>query len=82
MEKYDLIIKSGKVFMDGRLMDCNIGIKNGIIATISNEELDGKKVIDAEGKMVLPGTVDPHVHIRAPDMMKEKPLKAAQKMLL
>ena len=66
MEKYDLIIKSGKVFMDGRLMDCNIGIKNGIIATISNEELDGKKVIDAEGKMVLPGTVDPHVHIRAP----------------
>lgn len=66
MEKYDLIIKSDKVFMDGRLMDCNIGIKNGIIATISNEELDGKKVIDAEGKMVLPGTVDPHVHIRAP----------------
>ena len=30
MEKYDLVIKSDKVFVDGRLMDCNIGIKNGI----------------------------------------------------
>ena len=66
MEKYDLIIKSDKVFIDDRLIDCNIGIKNGIITTISNEELNGRKVIDAEGKMVLPGTIDPHVHIRAP----------------
>ena len=66
MIKYDLVIKSEKVFTDGRLLNCNIGIKNGIIATISNEELNGKEVIDAEGKMVLPGTVDPHVHIRAP----------------
>ena len=61
MEKYDLVIKSDNVFMDGRLLDCNIGIKNGIITTISKEDL--KK---AKGKIVLPGTVDPHVHIRAP----------------
>ena len=66
MIKYDLVIKSEKVFTDGRLLNCNIGIKNGIITTISNEELNGKEVIDAEGKMVFPGTIDPHVHIRAP----------------
>jgi len=66
MEKYDLVIKSDKIFIDGRLVDCYIGVKHGIITTISNEELNGREVIDAEGKMVLPGTVDPHVHIRAP----------------
>jgi len=66
MEKYDLVIKSDKVFVDGRLMNCNIGIQNGIIATISKEDLRAEKVIDVEGKMVLPGTIDPHVHIRAP----------------
>jgi len=66
MEKYDLVIKSDSVFMDGRLLDCNIGIKNGIITTISKEDLKAEKVIDAKGKIVLPGTVDPHVHIRAP----------------
>ena len=66
MKKYDLVIKSDKIFMDGRLVDCYIGVKDGIITTISNEELNGREVINAEGKMVLPGTIDPHVHIRAP----------------
>jgi len=66
MNKFDLVIKSDKVFMDGRLTDCYLGVKDGIITTISKEKLEAEKFIDAEGKMVLPGTVDPHVHIRAP----------------
>jgi len=66
MKKLDLVIKSDKVFIDGRLIDCYIGVKDGIITTISKEKLDAEKVINAEGKIVLPGTVDPHVHIRAP----------------
>ncbi|MBU1427672.1 allantoinase AllB [bacterium] len=66
MNKFDLVIKSDKVFIDGRLIDCYIGVKDGIITAISKEKLEAEKVIDAEGKMVLPGTVDPHVHIRAP----------------
>ena len=66
MKKLDLAIKSDKVFIDGRLIDCCIGAKDGIITTISKEKLEAEKVIDAKGKMVLPGTIDPHVHIRAP----------------
>jgi len=66
MKKLDLAIKSDKVYIDGRLIDCCIGVKDGIITTISKEKLDAEKVINAEGKIVLPGTVDPHVHIRAP----------------
>jgi len=66
MHKFDLVIKSDKVFIDGRLIDCCIGIKDGIITAISKEKLEAEKFIDAEGKMLLPGTVDPHVHIRAP----------------
>jgi len=66
MRRFDLAIKSDKVFTDGRLVDCYIGVKDGIIAAISKDELDAEEVINAEGKLVLPGTVDPHVHIRAP----------------
>ena len=66
MKKLDLVIKSDKVFIDGRLIDCWIGVKDGIITAISKEKLEAEKVINAEGKIVLPGTVDPHVHIRAP----------------
>ncbi|MBE3095462.1 MAG: allantoinase AllB, partial [Actinobacteria bacterium] len=66
MEKLDLAITSDKVFIDGRLIDCCIGVKDGIITAISKEKLEAEKVIDAKGKIVLPGTIDPHVHIRAP----------------
>ena len=66
MEKYDVTISSDKVFVDHRLITCNIGIKDGRIAAISTETLQAEKVIDAKGKMVLPGTIDPHVHIRVP----------------
>jgi len=66
MNRFDLVIKSDKVFIGGRLIDCYIGVKDGIIAGLSKEKLDADEVIDAGGKMVLPGTVDPHVHIRAP----------------
>jgi len=66
MNEFDLVIKSDKIFIDGRLIDCYIGVKDGIITAISKEKLEAEKVIDAKGKMVLPGTVDPHVHIRAP----------------
>jgi len=63
---YDLVISSDKVFINDRLINCNIGIKNGKIKTISDEKLKSEKEINAKGKIVLPGTIDPHVHIRAP----------------
>ena len=66
MNNFDLVIHSDQVYMDHRLVDCSIGIKDGVITAISTETFNAEKVIDAEGKMVLPGTVDPHVHIRAP----------------
>ncbi|HOR42206.1 MAG TPA: dihydroorotase family protein [Atribacterota bacterium] len=66
MEQYDLAINYGDVFLNGQLVNCNIGIKDEKIATLSKEVLRAEKIIDAKGKMVLPGTVDPHVHIRAP----------------
>ena len=66
MNKFNLVIKSDRVFIDSRLVDCYIGVKDGIITAISKEKLEADEIIYAEGKMVLPGTVDPHVHIRAP----------------
>ena len=79
MNKFDLVIKSDKVFIDGRLVDCYIGVKDGIITTISKEKLEADEVIDAEGKMVLPGTVDPHVHIRAPGHEERETFESGSK---
>src|SRR5665648_425021 len=79
MNKFDMLIKSDKIFTDGRLIDGYIGIKDGIIAAISKEKLEADEVIDAEGKMVLPGTIDPHVHIRAPGHDEREPFESGTK---
>lgn len=88
MGNYDLAIRNGKVFLDKRLIDADLLVKDGKLAAIEvpepreegehgscgeRGELPGRrsggvvmKTVDAKGMLVLPGTVDPHVHIRAP----------------
>ena len=40
----------------------NIGIESGKIVRISNEHIEAKETIDAEGLIVCPGFVDIHIH--------------------
>lgn len=40
-----------------------IGIQNGKIAAISEDELEGKKMWDAKGLVISPGFIDIHSHI-------------------
>lgn len=64
----DLKIINGAVFLNSKLEEVNLAINNGKIVAIgkTGNTPQAEKVIDAEGKLVLPGTVDPHVHIRDP----------------
>ena len=65
MLSFDLVIQDGTVFTaDGpRTMD--VGITGAHIAGIA-ESLDGAAEIDASGCYVLPGGIDPHVHLQMP----------------
>ena len=40
----------------------NVGIADGLVAVISQEELTGERVVDATGLVVAPGFVDLHRH--------------------
>ncbi|MDW7669386.1 MAG: amidohydrolase family protein, partial [Bacillota bacterium] len=62
--EYDLIVKNGRVVIPGeRVVKTNVFIKKGKIVLLGNDEtISAKEVIDAEGKYVTPGIVDPHVH--------------------
>ena len=60
----DLVIKAGKVF-DPRwesFKELNIGIKHGRIAALTEKDLSGNTVIDANGLIVSPGFIDIHSH--------------------
>jgi dihydropyrimidinase len=63
--KYDTIVQNGKlVIPKAGVLDAAIAINDGKIAAIL-EDVDGfqaQEVIDAAGKYVLPGVIDPHMH--------------------
>ena len=61
---YDLVINNGRVIDPETKFDsvANVGIKDGIIAVVTQGEINGKQTIDATGKIVAPGFVDLHSH--------------------
>jgi len=63
-----LLIKNGKIYQSGILVKKNILIENGKIRKITGQNLKSGKIIDAKNKIVLPGLIDCHVHIREPGL--------------
>ena len=59
---HDLILKGGTLVSAASSIRADLAIKDGRIAEIG-EDLHGTDVIDATGKLVMPGGVDPHCHI-------------------
>lgn len=62
------LLKNGKIVSeDGQLINVDILIENDVIKEMNSKILEvGHEVIDVEGKVVFPGFVDLHVHLREP----------------
>ncbi len=60
--QHDLVIKGGRVATATETFEADIGIRQGRIATLG-EDLSGEDVIDARGKLVMPGGIEAHCHI-------------------
>ena len=69
MPQYDLVLKSGTV-VDGTQFPryvADIGVSNGRIEKIGSlGDYTATREIDAEGRIVAPGVIDPHTHYDAP----------------
>ena len=68
---YTLILKNAHCYIDKKLVDADLGIKDNIITKINppiHEEAD--KVLDATGLAIFPGIIDTQVHFREPGSTK------------
>ena len=65
--QYDLLIRGGRVLDPGRNLDgpFDVAIKDGRIAAVQANILPSAAahVVDASGKLVLPGLIDTHAHV-------------------
>ncbi|MBC8202474.1 MAG: amidohydrolase family protein, partial [Planctomycetes bacterium] len=66
---FDTVIKGGMIYTPNNCFVGDIGIAGELITEIcEGGGLEGERVIDATGKCVFPGFIDPHVHIHLPFM--------------
>lgn len=64
----DLLIKNGTVVNGSESFKADVAVENGKITQIGAEipPNDDAKIIDASGKLVLPGAIDAHTHLAMP----------------
>lgn len=63
MDRFDMVIRGGTVATAGDVTDCDIGIRDGRIVALATDLGDADRIIDASGRLVLPGGIDAHCHI-------------------
>src|SRR3954466_3779871 len=66
-EQYDLVIRGGTCVLPWGEERTDVGVREGRIAALGvPAAAAAEQVIEAAGLHVLPGLIDPHVHLRDP----------------
>jgi len=65
------LLKNGMIVENNKLVQKHIFISDGKIRDISDEKTSADNVIDLDGKVVLPGLIDAHVHFREPGLTQK-----------
>ena len=72
--RYDLLLKNGIVVTPEECLKADIAVKDEKIAFIGNLNSDDstEETYDAQGKHILPGIIDAHVHFRDPGLTEKE----------
>lgn len=62
-ERFELTIRGGRIVTDGRVIEGDLGVRDGRIAAIGGSLPPGLRDVDATGRWVLPGGIDSHCHV-------------------
>lgn len=74
------LIRNAHLINEGQIFLADVFIQNGIIAKIGNSlDFKADKIIDAEGKYLMPGVIDDQVHFREPGLTHKAELYTESK---
>jgi dihydroorotase (multifunctional complex type) len=81
MATFDLIIQNGEVWTPAGLIHSDIAVSGEKVAAVGNPGsfAQAGKIIDAKGKVVIPGLIDTHTHHRDPGFTHKEDLTTATK---
>ncbi|MCD6381165.1 MAG: amidohydrolase family protein, partial [Candidatus Odinarchaeota archaeon] len=65
---FDLLLKNAKIYSNGQIMEGCIVVEEGKVKKLrkSDKMVKAEKTVDVNGRLVIPGVVDVHVHFRDP----------------
>jgi dihydropyrimidinase len=61
----DLVIRNGTIITPTGLVSGDVAIDGETISAVGGRH-DGRRILDAAGKLIIPGGIDPHVHLGMP----------------
>ncbi len=80
MTTFDLVIKNARILLASGILDADICVSQGKIASIGiSESREASRIIDAKENLVLPGLIDPHVHFRDPGLTQKEDFLSGSK---
>ncbi len=84
MEQLDLAIVGGEVVNADGVARADVGVADGRIAAVvaPGTPLDAARTLDAAGRHLLPGVIDPHVHMRSPGLTFAESLERETRSLI
>ena len=63
-QQLDLALTNGDVVIPGvGVRQLNVGVRDGLIASITSDSLEAARTLDVTGLAVLPGLIDEHFHV-------------------
>jgi dihydroorotase len=70
----DMVLKGGSVYKEGKLLEEDLYIKDGLIVDPSQHKDSGFKEVKVDGLTILPGMIDTQVHFREPGLTHKEDL--------
>jgi dihydroorotase (multifunctional complex type) len=78
--KFDLVIKNGEICVPSGRFREDIGVQGGKIAALAKPgQISGENELDVAGKVVLPGLLHTHVHMREPGLTHKEDYESGTK---